>query len=69
MPTYRMPEEHDRQLAATVAELNEALFAARASAQLAGREASDFVVRELLLVVIRQIDRAAERVRRLHGDV
>jgi len=59
-----MPDpERQRRLAAE-AELNNALCVARCSAQLAGSETGDFVVRELLLTVIQQIDRAAEALRR-----
>ncbi|HXF94886.1 MAG TPA: hypothetical protein VNI61_02170 [Gemmatimonadales bacterium] len=54
--------------AAAVREIDDALSAARCSAELAGRETDDFVVRELLLTVIRQIDRAVEHVRRLHAS-
>ena len=48
-----------------MAELNDALDAARCSAELAGMATGEFVVRELLLAVIQQIDRAAAAARRL----
>ena len=48
-----------------MAELNDALDAARCSAELAGMATEEFVVRELLLAVIQQIDRAAAAARRL----
>ena len=63
MPIYRMPEHP--AWAATVAELRNALSAARCSVELAGVETGDFIVRELLLTAIREIDRAAGVVRRL----
>jgi hypothetical protein len=50
---------------ATVTEISDALHAARCSAELAGMETAEFVVRELLLTVIQQIDRAAAGARRL----
>jgi len=50
---------------ATIAEINNALCAARCSTQLAGMETEEFVVRELLLTTLQQIDRAAEAIRRL----
>ncbi len=63
-PIVQMPDPERRRRLAAVAELNNALCVARCSAQLAGMEARDFVVRELLLTVIQQIDRAAEVIRR-----
>jgi len=48
-----------------LADVNNALCAARCSAQLAGLESGEFLTRELLLAVIDQIDRAAVMVRRL----
>ena len=63
MPTYRMPEHPERT--ATVAQLRGALGAARCTIELAGLETGDFVVRELLLAAIREIDRAAAELRRL----
>ncbi len=65
-PTYKMPDVTALRRAAIVAEANNALCAARCSAQLAGLETRDFVVRELLLTVMEQIDRAATAVRQLH---
>jgi hypothetical protein len=64
-PTYKMPDVTALRRAAIVADVNNALCAARCSAQLAGLETREFVVRELLLTVIAQIDRAAAAVRRL----
>lgn len=64
-PTYKMPDVTALRRAALVADLNSALCAARCSAQLAGVESRQFVVRELLLTVIEQIDRAAAAARRL----
>ena len=54
-----------RRREAEVAEVAGALAAARCAARLAGLGTSEFVVRELLLTVIQQIDRAAEAARRL----
>ena len=48
-----------------MAELNNALCAARCAAQLAGMESADFGVKELLLTTLAQIDRAAVVARRL----
>ena len=64
-PTYRMPGAATRRREAEVAELARALAAARCAARLAGLGTGEFVVRELLLTVIQQIDRAAEAARRL----
>ena len=64
-PTYKMPAPARRHRDATLLEINNALCGARCSAELAGTEAGDFVVRELVLTVIQQIDRAAAAVRRL----
>lgn len=64
-PTYKMPDEDARRRQAAFAEVNDALCAARCAAQLAGLESEAFVVRELLLTVIQQIDRAAVVARRL----
>lgn len=64
-PAYKMPDAAARRRTATVAEIEDALCAARCSAQLAGLETEEFVVRELLLAVLQQIDRAVEAVRRL----
>ena len=68
VPSYRMADERTRTRTAARAELNDALRAARCSAQLAGMETDDFVVRELLLTLIREIDRAADQARRLYDS-
>ncbi len=60
-----MPGAATRRREAEVAELARALAAARCAARLAGLGTGEFVVRELLLTVIQQIDRAAEAARRL----
>ena len=60
-----MPDEAAAHRQATIAEINNALCVARCSAQLAGMESREFVVRELMLTVLQQIDRAAAGVRRL----
>ncbi len=60
-----MPGAATRRREAEVAELARALAAARCAARLAGLGTGEFVVRELLLSVIQQIDRAAEAARRL----
>ncbi len=54
-----MPGAATRRREAEVAELARALAAARCAARLAGLGTGEFVVRELLLTVIQQIDRAA----------
>jgi hypothetical protein len=64
-PTYRMPDPQRRCDAAAAAEIHDALGAARCSAELAGTLTEEFVVRELLLTVIQQIDRAAAAARRV----
>jgi len=64
-PTCTMPDPAEGARLATIAEINNALCAARCSAQLAGMETEEFVVRELLLTTLQQIDRAAEAIRRL----
>lgn len=63
-PTVRMPDAERARALALRGELIDALCVARCSAQLAGLETEDFVVRELLLTVMRQIDRAADIIRR-----
>ena len=65
MPTYRMPDPATCRRTATLAEIAYALGAARCAARLAGVQSRDFPVRELLLTLIAQIDRAAAAVRRL----
>jgi len=64
-PTVTMPHGPDRLRQAAMAELNNALCAARCAAQLAGMESGDFGVKELLLTTLAQIDRAAVVARRL----
>ncbi len=64
-PTVTMPHGPDRLRQAAMAELNNALCAARCAAQLAGMESDDFGVKELLLTTLAQIDRAAVVARRL----
>ncbi len=54
-----MPGAATRRREAEVAEVARALAAARCAARLAGLGTGEFVVRELLLTVIQQIDRAA----------
>src|SRR5204863_10165108 len=62
-PTYRMPNPQRLYDEATAADLRNALSAARCSAELAGMQTDEFVVRELLLTVIQQIDRATAAAR------
>ena len=64
-PTYRMLDAATRRREAELAEVARALAGARCAARLAGLGTGEFVVRELLLTVIQQIDRAAEAARRL----
>ena len=64
-PTYRMPHAATRCREAEIAEVAHALAAARCAARLAGLGTGEFVVRELLLTVTEQIDRAARDLARL----
>ncbi len=64
-PAYQMPDDATRRRQATLADVSNALCAARCAAQLAGAETGSFVVRELLLTVIQQVDHAAVTLRRL----
>ncbi|HEY6853969.1 MAG TPA: hypothetical protein VI139_06960 [Gemmatimonadales bacterium] len=64
-PNVTMPHGPDRVRQAAIAELNNALCAARCAAQLAGMESQQFGVKELLLTTLSQIDRAAVIARRL----
>ena len=64
-PTYRMPDEVVRRRAAVLEDIHGALAAARCAVELAGSATNDFVVRELLVRVIQEIDRAAASLRRL----
>jgi hypothetical protein len=68
MPTYRMSDQPDRLRAAAAAEIRDALAAARCSIRLAGMQTDEFVVRELLLAVVQQLDRAAAHARGLYGS-
>ena len=60
-----MPDPVTRRRLAALAEIATALGTARCAAQLAGLETGEFLIRELLLTVIDQIDRAAVVARRL----
>ncbi len=60
-----MPDTVHLQRDATFAEANNALHAARCAVQVAGSQTEEFVVRELLLRVIQQLDRATAALRRL----
>lgn len=64
-PIYKMPDEGTRRRGAVRAEIDDALGAARCAAELAGLGTREFVVRELVVTVVQQIDRAAAGVRRL----
>ena len=64
-PTYKMPEPLEWRRQATLAEVTDALAAARCAVELAGSETDDFLVRELLVQVIQEIDRAVAAVERL----
>lgn len=57
-PTYRMPDSVTRRREAAIAEVRNALAAARCAARLAGLKSRELVVRELLLNVIEQTERA-----------
>lgn len=64
-PQHQMPDAQAAWRRALLNEVMNALCVARCSTQLAGYETQEFVVRELLLTAIQQIDRAATAVRRL----
>jgi hypothetical protein len=64
-PTFVMPDPATRRRVAALAEIAGALCSARCTARMAGLETRDFLVRELLLTVIDQIDQAAAIARRL----
>jgi hypothetical protein len=64
-PTFAMPDPTTRRRAAALADIADALSAARCATRLAGLQTTDFVVRELLLAVIEQLDRAVAVARRL----
>jgi len=64
-PTYRMPDAVTRRREAEIAEVRNALAAARCAARLAGVGTGALVLGELLLHVIEQIDRAERGVSRL----
>ncbi len=60
-----MPDAASRRREAEIAEVAGTLAAARCAARLAGLGTGEFAVRELLLGVIEQIDRAERAVSRL----
>jgi hypothetical protein len=64
-PTYRMLDAAARRREAEIAELTHALAAARCAARLARLGTHEFVVRELLLSVIDEINRAERAVSQL----
>jgi hypothetical protein len=64
-PQHRMPDPETAWRRAVHNEVINALCVARCSAQLAGYETQEFLVRELMLTAIQQIDRAAAALRRL----
>jgi len=55
---YRMPDPVTRRRQAGVAQVGRAIAAARCAVRLAGLRTGDFAVRELLLNVIDELDRA-----------
>ena len=61
-PTYRMLDAATRRREAELAEVAHALAAARCAVRLAGLATGEFVVRELLLGVIEEINRAERAV-------
>ncbi len=64
-PLHRMPDPATAWRRAVLNDVMNALCVARCSAQLAGYETQELVVRELLQSAIREIDRAAAAARRL----
>ena len=61
-PTYRMQDAATRRREAELGEVARALAGARSAARLAGLGTGEFVVRELLLGVIEEINRAERAV-------
>lgn len=61
-PTYRMPDPVTRRREAAMSEVRHALAATRCAARLAGLANRKLAVRELLLNVIEQADRAERAV-------
>ncbi len=57
-PTYRMPDPVTRRREAVISEVRHALAAARCAARLAGLETGALAMRELLVHVNDQLDRA-----------
>lgn len=64
-PEHRMPDPETAWRRAVLNDVMNALCVARCSAQLAGYETQECVVRELLRSAVHHIDRAAAAVRRL----
>ncbi|HYU91601.1 MAG TPA: hypothetical protein VE966_14210 [Gemmatimonadales bacterium] len=64
-PTYRMLDATARRRQAEIAEVAHALAAARCAVRLAGLGTGEFVVRELLLSVIDEINRSERVLTRL----
>jgi hypothetical protein len=64
-----MPDAAARRREAEIAEVARALAAARCAARLAGLGTAEFVVRELLLSVIDEINRAEQAVSQLSRSV
>lgn len=64
-PWHRMPDPESAWRRAVLNDVINALCVARCSAQLAGYETQELVVRELLRGAIQHIDRAAAALRRL----
>ena len=58
-PLVRMPDARARRRQAAVADVGQAMAAARCAARLAGLGTDEPLVRELLLTVIDQLGRAA----------
>jgi hypothetical protein len=64
-PTYRMPDPVTRRREAAIAEVRDALAAARCAARLGALVTGELVVWELLCRAIDQIDRAERAVARV----
>ena len=60
-PTYRMPDPATRRREAAIAEVRDALAAARCAARLGALVTGELVVRELLCCVIEQTEGAERR--------
>lgn len=66
-PTHKMPSGPAAARSGALAELRAAVAAARCASYVAGLTAADFAVREILLIALQELDRAARALRRLEA--